>query len=60
MIAFIDKWLRRRAPPASPYVTWTFTGVSGRVRSVEEIDAEMQRNLFRQMAANKYFELDYR
>jgi hypothetical protein len=62
MIAFIDKWLRRRdvsAPPPEQQ-RFAFCGVSfNRTTDTTAIDAEWTASIMRQIASNKFFEIEY-
>ena len=59
MIAFFERWLRRRAVTARPpEPSFAFCGVSfNRATDTTAIDAEFTANVLRQIGSGKYFEL---
>jgi hypothetical protein len=61
MIAFIDKWLRRRDVSARPpEPSFAFCGVTfNRTTDTAAIDAELTASIMRQIASNKFFEIEY-
>jgi hypothetical protein len=59
MIAFLERWLRRREVSARPpEQSFTFCGVTfNRTADTAAIDAEFTARVLRQIASGKYFEL---
>ena len=59
MITFF-KWLRRPAVSAPPpEQRLAFCGVTFNRASPEDINAEWTANIIRQIASNKFFEIEY-
>jgi hypothetical protein len=62
MIAFIKKWLRRRdvsARPPEQYVPLAFCGVSFQRADPAALDTEWTASIMRQIASNKFFQIEY-
>jgi hypothetical protein len=61
MIAFIDRWLRRRDVSARPpEQSFAFCGVTfNRSKDVQQINDEWTASIMRQIASNKFFEIEY-
>jgi hypothetical protein len=60
MIAFINKWLRRRAvsaPPEEPHIPFHFTGVGLQRADPIVVNHEQWNEIFQRLAAGQLFEL---
>jgi hypothetical protein len=61
MIGAVFAWLRRRPvkQPPEQRVHWTAIGVGGSNTSVESINDDWSRQVFKQLASGRLFEIRY-